>query len=263
MMNKYELVIRNTNVFMSEKSQSLDDELNKIQLQEGKIEEIVTGRTKKVVRDKLLGIFKIGELVSTLINWNEDINNEIREAKKEGLLLEYFNKCNQNEKNVTELKNFLSNPQGNTLFNKILRILDDTPPDISLMNHLAETLKFIINSDFVNMFEEHKYALALIEQLTPQALTILADYHSWPEFPLTTSTSVSGKITSDWLNAFIGPYVRNKGISEHSLIERVRNSMNELISKRFVEAISLANNRAKAEMTNMGKLLLRYVSTTK
>lgn len=262
-MNKYELVIRNTNVFMSEKSQSLDDELNKIQLQEGKIEEIVTGRTKKVVRDKLLGIFKIGELVSTLINWNEDINNEIREAKKEGLLLEYFNKCNQNEKNVTELKNFLSNPQGNTLFNKILRILDDTPPDISLMNHLAETLKFIINSDFVNMFEEHKYALALIEQLTPQALTILTDYHSWPEFPLTTSTSVSGKITSDWLNAFIEPYVRNKGISEHSLIERVRNSMNELISKRFVEAISLANNRAKAEMTNMGKLLLRYVSTTK
>ena len=46
-------------------------------------------------------------------------------------------------------------------------------------------------------------------------------------------------------------------------IEHVRNSMNELISKRFVEAISLANNRAKAEMTNMGKLLLRYVSTTK
>lgn len=259
-MDKFELIINNTDSFMDNASQSLDSELRKINLPEGKIEEIVTSRTRRVVCDKILGIFKVGELISTFINWNDDIDNEIREAKKEGLLLEYFNRCNKNESSVLELKTFLSNPQGNTLFNKILRILDDTPPDINLMAHLAEALKFIINSDFVSMFEEHKYALALIEQLTPQALTILADHHSWPVFPLTSSTSIAGKISSDWLDAFIGPYVRGRNISGSRLIERIRNSMNELISKRLVQAIRLAGNRAKVQLTDMGSSLLRYVS---
>ena len=37
--------------------------------------------------------------------------------------------------------------------------------------------------------------------------------------------------------------------------------MNELITKRFVEAVSLADNRAKAQLTDMGNLLLRYICT--
>ena len=73
--------------------------------------------------------------------------------------------------------------------------------------------------------------------------------------------STAGKITSDWLAAFIGPYVKSKGISDSRVIERMRNSMNELITKRFVEAVSLADNRAKAQLTDMGNLLLRYICT--
>lgn len=259
-MSKYNLIIKDTKEFMRGASQSLDEKLNEIKLSEGKIEEITTNQTKRIIRDKVLGLFKVGELISTLINWNEGIDNEIREAKKEGLLLEYFNRCDQNEKNVLELKDFLSDPSGNTLFNKILRILDDAPPDINLIKYLANALNYIIYNDFVIMFEDHKYALALIEQQTPQTLTILADYGSWPEFPLGLTISTAGKITSDWLDAFIGPYVRSKGISDSRLIERIKNSMNELISKRFVEAVSLANNRAKAQLTDTGKLLLRYIS---
>lgn len=260
-MNKLNLV-KETDVFSDEASQSLNNELNKIKLPEGKIEEITATRTKKVIRDKILGIFKVGELISALINWNDDINDDIREAKKERLLLEYFNRCDKNEKSISELRDFLSNPAGNTLFNKILRILDDTPPDINLANHLAEALNFIINSDFVSMFEEHKYALALIEQLTPQALSILADYRSWPKFPLLSSSSVAGKITSDWLDAFVKPYVRSKNISDSSFIERIKNSMNELISKRLAEAVSErpASHLAKAQLTDMGRSLLNYVS---
>lgn len=152
-------------------------------------------------------------------------------------------------------------PSGNTLFNKILRILDDTPPDADLIKYLVNALEYVIDSDFVNMFEGHKYALALLEQQTPQALTILADYRSWTDFPLSLTISTAGKITSDWLEAFIGPYVKSKGISDSRVIERIRNSMNELITKRFVEAVSLADNRAKAQLTDMGNLLLRYICT--
>ena len=91
-------------------------------------------------------------------------------------------------------------------------------------------------------------------------MTILADHHSWPDFSLTSSTSIAGKISSDWLDAFIGPYVRGRNISDSRLIERIRNSMNELISKRLVQAIRLAGNRAKVQLTDMGSSLLRYVS---
>ena len=41
--------------------------------------------------------------------------------------------------------------------------------------YLANALNYITNNDFVIMFEDHKYALALIEQQTPQTLTILGN----------------------------------------------------------------------------------------
>ena len=83
-MNKYDLIVKDTKGFMSAASQSLDEKLNEIKLSEGKIEEITTNQTKRIIRDKVLGLFKVGELISSFINWNEGIDNEIREAKKGG-----------------------------------------------------------------------------------------------------------------------------------------------------------------------------------
>lgn len=55
-----------------------------------------------------------------IINWNESVDDDIKEAKKEILFAQYFDKNDGNEIALTNIKDFLSNTQGNTLFNKIL-----------------------------------------------------------------------------------------------------------------------------------------------
>jgi len=95
-----------------------------------------------------------------------------------------------------------------------------------LMSHLASALKFIAESEFEKLFKEHRYALSVIEQLTPQALTILADHNSWPNFPLGTSTSIGTKITSDYLAEFAQAYALAKGIADRGTADRIGHSIN-------------------------------------
>ena len=242
-------------------SKLLDSRIAEVHLSKEEMDEISSTHTKKFIRDKVLGLFKIGEVVSEIINWNESVDEDLKEAKKEFLLAQYFEKNDQNEQALSQLKEFLSNAQGNTIFNKILRILDDTPPDLELSNHLSSALQHIVQNDFEKLFEEHKYALSQIEKLTPQALTIMSDFKNWPLIKLGSSTSTGTKITSDWLFEFTQAYCKAKGISDKSLINRVQHSINDLISSRLIEAHRNGNSQAKCVIAEVGKGLLPYIST--
>ena len=139
-------------------------------------------------------------------------------------------------------------------------MIDDTPPDIELSNHLANALSFIIKSDFQKLFEGHKYALSQIESLTPQALTILANYDEYPIIPISTPSVDGGKLTSDWLSEFTQIYVNFKKINDKNIVNRVKNSINELISKRLIESHLVEENKAKCVVTSLGKDLIPYIS---
>jgi len=56
----------------------------------------------------------------------------------------------------------LTNPTGNTLFNKLLRILDNSTPDLELTEHLAKVLKHIVETDFSSLFEDHNYKVTVL-----------------------------------------------------------------------------------------------------
>ncbi len=249
--------INNTPQYMHEKKSDLDDRLSKISLDKDKIEAISSAKTRKIIIDKTLGLFRIGEIVSTIINWNDEVNQDIKEAKKLALLTQYLNIVDDNSDSIEKLKLFITNPQGNTLFNKILSILDDSPPDTELIDHLSVALEKMTQSDFEKMFEEHRYALALLSQLTPQALTILSDQKNWTKFKC-NGIITNGVMTTDWLNAFSGPYVREKNITG-SMIERVQNSINELIQKKYIQAIAVADDFRQVQPTRMGKIILKYI----
>lgn len=252
-------IISYPNEYFNLKSRSLDSRINEVHISQEEINEISSTHTKKFIRDKALGLFKIGEIVSEIINWNESIDEDLKEAKKEFLLAKYFEKNDQNEHSLSQLKEFLSNPQGNTIFNKILRILDDTPPDLELSNHLSSALQYIIQNNFKKLFEKHKYALSQIEKLTPQALTIFKDYKNWPLINLANSTSSGTKITSDWLYEFTQAYCNKKGISDQNIINRVQHSINDLISSRLIEAHRTQSGQAKCYISDIGKDLLSYI----
>jgi len=246
--------------YFSAQSKSLEARVSEVKLSEDEENEIVKDHTQKFVRDKVLGAFKIGEIVSEIINWNDSVDEDLKEAKKEYLLAQYFEKNDHNKEALSQIKSFLSDAQGNTLFNKILRILDDSPPDIELADHLSKALQHMVNNNFHKLFDQHKYALSQIEQLTPQALTILSDHGSWPLIKLGSYTSMGSKISSDWLNEFTQAYCGAKGIYEPGIMNRVKHSINELISTRLIEAHSVAESNAKCNITQVGQLLLPYIN---
>lgn len=258
--NESKTLISQPGHYLTNKSKDLDEILDGITLPDGTEELIVSGTTKKLIRDKILGLFKVGEIISTILNWNEEIDKDIKEAKRDHLLAIYFQKNEINATAITDLKRFLSNPQGNTLFNKIVRILDDSAPDQILIEHLSSALTHIISTDFTALFEEHKYALSQIEQISPQALAILADEENWPQMTLESYSSSGTRIQSDWLKEFNHAYSISKRIIDGPTQSRVRYSISELLTRRIIEAHLVGNNTAKCVVTDIGKLLIPYIT---
>ncbi|KAF5028224.1 hypothetical protein DSECCO2_661310 [anaerobic digester metagenome] len=191
------------------------------------------------------------------------MDKDLREAKKEILLTCYFDKLEQIEEGLNSLKDLLTNPVGNTLFNKILRILDNAAPDLELTEHLAKTLKYIVETDFKSLFDDHKYALNQIEMLTPQALTILSDSKNWPMWRMESFASNSGRITSDWLPEFVNLYSMKKNMTEYRMKAKISHSMNDLIKNRYIEALHMTNlqkeNFGKVELTQIGQIVSKYI----
>jgi len=254
-------IIDTPDYYFNTQRKALEQRLDGVKLSSEQESEIIKSKTFKTIRDKTLGLFKIGEIINTVLNWNDDIDKDLKEAKKEYLLSSYFDKTDRTEDSIMKIKQLLTSPQGNTLFNKILRILDNTPPDLELTNHLANVLYHITNTDFYNLFDDHKYALNQIEMLTPQALTILADNKNWPTIMLSSYSTSGPKVTSDWLIEFSGTYAKTKGITEMKIIERIKHSINDLIKNRYIEAHLVAERTAKAKVkiTEIGQLILPYI----
>jgi hypothetical protein len=253
-------IVKSQEVNFGTQKKGLEDRIDEVKLSPEEEEAIVATKIEKTIRDKVLGLFKVGEIVNTILNWNEEVDKDIKEAKKGYLLSSYFNKTDQTENSVEKIKEFLTNPKGNTIFNKILRILDNTPPDTELTEHLATVLKHIINTDFNSLFEEHKFALNQIEMLTPQALSLLADHKNWKPWQLKSYSSANGKITSDWLPDFVYVYAASKGITDTDIKARILHSMNDLDKNRYAHA-SLTTTKLVAAvfLTDIGKLIAKYI----
>ena len=240
-----EMIISHPQEHLSLKKQTLERELNNLKLTKEDIEKIRNSHAIKVLDDKIFGKIPGYKLAKTLLIWNKEVNEEIKNAKKEMLLVNCCSKTNEQGKSIEIIKNLLSNPSGNTLFNKILQIIDDNPPDPELVQHLSSALLYISQSDFEKLFNDHKYALSQIQLMTPHSLTILNDSGNWPSFSPGSFTANGGVISTDWLEAFSRSYINSKQV-EISVQKLIKHCVNELISKRFILAIFLpADGRQK------------------
>ena len=235
MTDDSEMIIYHPQEHLALKKQALDSQLNQIVLSEEEEAAIRDKRAIKILHDKVLGKIPGYSLARCLLKWNSEADREIRDAKKELLLVQCTERLIEQGNSIQTITNFITNPAGSTLFNKILRIIDDNPPDPELVTHLASALRMIAMSDFETLFSEHKYALSQIEQLTPHSLTILSDSTSWPRFKLGSYHASGPAITSDWLEAFCSHYAHSKGVGPDR-IKFIRHCLNELITKRMIWA---------------------------
>jgi hypothetical protein len=169
----------------------------------------------------------------------------------------YFNVSDENEKAISQLVSLVTDPAGSVLFNKILAILVDNPPDDEQFDHFAAALKYIIQSDFGRLFEQHKWAVSQIEKMTPQALSILADNANWPTVTLGTVETVGTKVVSDYNDEFAVAFARQKGISDVPRIKRLKHSIGELTGGHFIEAHKSGVKRLEPDRTCFPILQIR------
>jgi hypothetical protein len=256
------LIVTEPQYFFAAQKRTLEARLEEIAIPTEKIDEIKASKSGKVIRDALLGTFTIGKLAKIFFDWNEGVAKEIKEAKKAHLLERYFNVSDENERAISQLASLVTDPTGSVLFNKILAILNDNPPDREQFDHLAAALKYIAESDFGRLFEQHKWAVSQIEKMTPQALSILADKANWPTMTLGTVTTTGTKVASDYNDEFAVAFARQKGISDGPRIERLKHSISELIGGRFIEAHKHAGGEIRCETTGAGSDLLPYLANT-
>ncbi|WP_051910493.1 hypothetical protein [Carnobacterium pleistocenium] len=234
--------------------------LDNITLSGEEITEVTKKQTVKLLIDKGLLLFgPLGEVASTIIGWNDNMNDEIEKVKEKKLLLQYFEKTDEQTGTVDKLTNFVTDPYGFTIFNKILSILKDTPPDSELADHLSTVLKNVVNSeDFELLFESQKYVLTQIEKLTPQALTIISDMVSWPLIKINASTSYTKKVTSDYHEEFTKEYCKVKNIKDESKIKRVEHSIRELQKEGLLEAYD-KDGPIECRLTSIGNEIYQYL----
>lgn len=235
MKNIDENILKTPDDIYSSRKKLLYERLETIKITEKEITEMEKEHAIKTIRSKILGIFKLGDFINTILDWNEDVDDEIRQRKKEYLLSEYVMKCESLGLDVNALKDFITNPVGNTLFNKIIRILDDSPPDPELSNHLSNILVNMSNSEFQKLFEKEKFVLSQIELLTPQCLTILSDYQNWPHFIITSFSAQGTLLGKGWVDYFIEYYCSYKGINDGKAKDRILHSLKQLESDNYIE----------------------------
>ena len=255
------------NTLMESNKISLESKLNAIALTEEEIDSIRKKKTVDTIKDKILGSFKVGEIIQTVLNWNDNVNQEIQKEKEKILFGNLINKVDEGELKLNRIAEFLSNPYGFTLVNKIFRIMHDSPPDKELVNHLSNTLRNIINSNFELLFNKHRLFLNIIENLSPQSLTMFLDNENWPEIPPPGKGSGGRKtsmrrITTPWTKDFAIAYIKAKNLdsSNADLVNMVDYATFTLKSNNLIDSKSVPKDGGpKVIITELGESLLEYL----
>ena len=99
-MDNNEFIVVNNDMYLDTQSKSLEERINEINLDKDKECEIKKEKGLDIVKDKFLGSFKLGAIASTIIGWSEEVNKEIKDAKKAVLLEQYINKIDKDRKSV-------------------------------------------------------------------------------------------------------------------------------------------------------------------
>ncbi|WP_059104266.1 hypothetical protein [Shouchella shacheensis] len=254
-------IAKHQSEYLETSGKSLDERIKEITLSKKEEATIKKEQGTAILREKGFSLFGVvGDIANSILDWNTEVNDNISEAKKMILIEEYFNKSDEFEHALEKLSAFIRDPQGNTLFNKLIRIVDDSPPDLELVKHLSKVLENICkNGNFKSLFEQHRYALGQIERLTPQALTIIADQRSWPLITLGFTATNGTKVTSDFYTEFTAEYCKHKRISDKKKTARIQHSIIELQNLGLMEAHKTESGKVQCALTQVGEDIKIYL----
>lgn len=256
--------------YLQVNEKSLCDRLDELEVDGAKQIQVIKDNSKKSVKEVGKSVVNsvpvaaaISKAAFIFIDWNEKIDKDLEDVKKKMLIESYLNKVDRHEKYIENLKEAMTDFYGNALINKIFRMLSDYPPDAELFKNLQSALEEICESkNFKELFDVHKFNLGLIEKMSPQSLSVLADKSNWPNFSFNfVGMDVGGEIKDQFQMPFAKEYSRVKGINEEEKIERVSYIINELLAAGFIKCYKLNSDIYTLRMTKLGTTLCEYLST--
>lgn len=252
-------------------TKDLQSRLDNIELPKEVEDAIANKEVGKTTLEVVLDFFQLGAL-SKVFNTADTIKEHLDEYKKGLLLEQYMAGLEDIQKEIGKLHNFVTHPEGNVIFSKIIRILNANPPNPGYAKLLAQALKRIVRSNFSELFEKHIYALNQIEQLTPQALALIADYVSWPEYEIGNYSSNHGVITSEWIEPFLLYYLPLKKVANNDIERRIAHAFKELLRNGFIRSrvqgesdskdltsMKESGRKSVCEPTELGTEILDYI----
>lgn len=252
-------VISDTAGYFDQKAKELDELLDQVQVPDQVKNGAMAGAVIDSAKEAAIeAIPFVGSAINKVLGWNDKVNEEIKQAKRDQLLIGYIQRSDDQAAALDKIKRLITSPQGNVLFNKLLWILDDNPPDPELIRHLSSALKHISDSDFARLFESHRFALDLIGRTSTAALAILSDSQRWPMFSMAMRTAAGSRVTNDWSPEFSRVYAAAIGLAHAQ--NRVQASVGELHRSGLLEAHADGPG-IRLRHSDLGSLLVKYLDT--
>jgi hypothetical protein len=196
--------------------------LDKVELNSKEVKDILIAASSGTAIEFLPGI-------RSILSWVDKVNRAEHERKVEKLFKEYASRVGDGERAVKELQTLTKTPGGQTLFRKIIQIVDNGVGDDEWIKLLADVLRSLCDVSIERYFDLTAYAISQIDRLSPQSLIILSKFDYWKTCHVQGTTTTSGEtLSGDWDQQVAGHLARGLGITDSGQILRIKHSFKEL-----------------------------------
>ena len=209
-------------------TQLVSDPIEEVELSPQQIVGVLGEATAGSIASIVPGFNKIFE-------WIERVDQSSRQEKLKALLVEYKARFNSFDDAIAKLKLFTTTRSGQTLFRKIIQIVDKGPEDQQWIHLLAVILKKTTESEFEKYFDAQMFVLSQIDKLSPQALVLISEYEVWKQSNIQNTTTTSGQTMGDWLPQITRFMRQKKNIDNLEVGARINHSFRELESAGMVD----------------------------
>lgn len=189
----------------------------------------------------VLGKATTGSIVSSIpgfnkvFEWIERVDQASREEKLKTLLVEYKERFESFEDAISRLKLLTATRGGQTLFRKVIQIVDKGDEDQEWIRLLAIVLRRVSEAEFEKYFDAQMFVLSQIDRLSPQALILLSEYDVWRQANIQNTTTTSGQTMGDWVPQVTMFMRQKKSVDNLEVGARINHSFRELESTGMVD----------------------------
>ncbi|MNS16173.1 hypothetical protein D3C72_478200 [compost metagenome] len=205
-----------------------------------------------------------GSILTKIFGAADEAAKQAQDERMGQVLERYLNETDDLTQKAAELKAFVTDPWGAMLFKRLKGIVDRTPPDPRLLEAMRDALENMTTSDFRAQFEDHDFALALMEEISPQGMIILRQYGAAPLFRTTSGASfLNGELMGDWSGFLVPNFTDQLSLDTDTLQNRFKMVHADLIRKGFVKALSAGTPgvlELKPSLTAAGQVAANYLS---